>query len=124
MTETEDEAEKRRLEEYLRNQIRPGSIDVNIMTKLDRENFDQDSQVIKDGSDAVASLRGYVNSELDDSSIVFSAGMNPRLFNYMEQCSQFEMREDGSFSKKVILKVSDFRSALIQGKYLAKKESG
>jgi hypothetical protein len=121
MTETEDEAEKRRLEEYLRNQIRPGSIDVNIMTKLDRENFDQDSQVIKDGSDAVASLRGYVNSDLDGSSIVFSAGMNPRLFNYMEQCSQFEMREDGSFSKKVILKVSDFRSALIQGKYLAKK---
>lgn len=121
MTETEDEAEKRRLEEYLRNQVRPGSIDVNIMTKLDRENFDPNSQVIKDGSDAVASLRGYVNSDLDGSSIVFSAGMNPRLFNYMEQCSQFEMREDGSFSKKVVLKVSDFRSALIQGKYLAKK---
>ncbi len=121
MTETEDQAEKRRLEDYLRNQIRPGSIDVNIMTKLDRENYDQDNQMVKDGSDAVASLRGYVNSDLDGSSIVFSAGMNPRLFNYMEQCSQFEMREDGSFSKKVILKVSDFRSALIQGKYLAKK---
>lgn len=121
MTQTEDEAEKRRLEAYLRNQIKPGSIDVNIMTKLDRENFDANSQVVKDGSDAVASLRGYVNSDLDGSSIVFSAGMNPRLFNYMEQCSQFEMREDGSFSKKVVLKVSDFRSALIQGKYLAKK---
>ena len=32
MTQTEDEAEKRRLEAYLRNQIKPGSIDVNIMT--------------------------------------------------------------------------------------------
>jgi hypothetical protein len=29
--------------------------------------------------------------------------------------------EDGQFSKKVIIKVSDFRSASIQGKYLAKK---
>lgn len=121
MTETEDQAEKRKLEDYLRNQVRPGSIDVNIMTKLDRDNLDQQNQVIKDGSDAVASLRGYVNSELDGSSIVFSAGMNPRLYNYMEQCDQFDMREDGSFAKKVILKVSDFRSALIQGKYLAKK---
>ncbi|HQV59633.1 MAG: hypothetical protein IPN39_10625 [Chitinophagaceae bacterium] len=121
MTETEDQAEKRRLENYLRNQVTPGSIDVNIMTKIDRDNLDKDNLIIKDGSDAVASLRGYINSDLTNSSIVFSAGMNPRLYNYLEQCSQFDMNEDGTFSKKIILKVSDFRSALIQGKYLAKK---
>ncbi|MGB5028583.1 MAG: hypothetical protein WBO38_08770, partial [Chitinophagaceae bacterium] len=101
--------------------VTPGSIDVNIMTKIDRDNLDKDNLIIKDGSDAVASLRGYINSDLTNSSIVFSAGMNPRLYNYLEQCSQFDMNEDGTFSKKIILKVSDFRSALIQGKYLAKK---
>lgn len=121
MTETADQAEQRRLADFLRSQVTPGSIDVNIMTKLDRENKDGQQQVIKDGSDAVAALRGYVNSELTDSSIVFSAGLNPRLFNYMENCPQFDMQEDGRFLKKVILKVSDYRSALIQGKYLAKK---
>lgn len=121
MTETADQAEKRKLADYLRTQVRPGSIDVNIMTKLDRENKDSRHQVIKDGSDAVAALRGYVDSDLTNSSIVFSAGLNPRLFNYMENCPQFDMQEDGSFAKKVILKVSDYRSALIQGKYLAKK---
>lgn len=121
MTETADQAEKRKLADYLRTQVRPGSIDVNIMTKLDRENKDNQQQVIRDGSDAVAALRGYVESDLTNSSIVFSAGLNPRLFNYMENCPQFDMQEDGGFAKKVILKVSDYRSALIQGKYLAKK---
>jgi len=121
MTETADQAEKRKLADYLRTQVRPGCIDVNIMTKLDRENKDSQHQVIKDGSDAVAALRGYAESDLINSSIVFSAGLNPRLFNYLENCPQFDMQEDGVFAKKVILKVSDYRSALIQGKYLAKK---
>lgn len=87
------------MENYLRNQVTPGSIDVNIMTKIDRDNLDKDNLIIKDGSDAVASLRGYINSDLTNSSIVFSAGMNPRLYNYLEQCSQFDMNEDGTFSK-------------------------
>lgn len=47
--------------------------------------------------------------------------MNPRLFNYIDQFEDFKQQPDGSFKKKVIIKVSDFRSALIQGKYLAKK---
>ncbi len=121
MTATLDLAEQRKLADYLRSQVIPGSIDVNIMTKLDRDQKDGQQQVIKDGSDAVAALRGYVNSDLIGSSIVFSAGLNPRLFNYLESCPQFDMQEDGQFLKKVILKVSDYRSALIQGKYLAKK---
>lgn len=121
MTETDDQAEKRKMEDYLRTQVRPGSIDVNIMTKIDRDNYDSDKHIIKDGSDAVTSLQGYIKSDLTGSSVVFSAGMNPRLYNYLEQCDQFDMLDDGSFSKKIILKVSDYRSALIQGKYLAKK---
>lgn len=39
----------------------------------------------------------------------------------MESFSAFDAYELGGFYKKVIIKVSDYRSALIQGKYLAKK---
>lgn len=114
-------SEKEKLETYLRSQIVPGSIDVNIMTKTDRNNFNKEGELIEDGSDAVAALRGYAKSNLSHSSIVFSAGMNPRLYNYLEKCPQFDVNEDNAFDKKVIIKVSDYRSALIQGKYLAKK---
>lgn len=121
MTSTVDAQEKATLASGLRLAIQPGSIDVNIMTKTDKDNFDANGQPIADGSDAVAALRGYVNSDLTHSSIVFSAGMNPRLYNYLEKCPQFNADAAGNFSKKIIVKVSDFRSALIQGKYLAKK---
>lgn len=116
------DAEKRKQHEtWLKQQIKPGSIDVNIMTKLDRNNTDKAGQIIEDGSDAVAALRGYVQSDLNNSSIILSAGMNPRLFNYMEKRAEFDANSDGTFNKKIVIKVSDYRSALIQGKMLAKK---
>jgi hypothetical protein len=91
------------------------------MTKTDRNNYTKKGELIEDGSDAVAALRGFAKSDLKNSAIIFSAGMNPRLYNYLEKCTEFEVNEDGGFNKKVIIKVSDYRSALIQGKYLAKK---
>lgn len=109
------------LQEKLRELVVAGSIDVNIMTKVDRDTQDRNGNIIPEGSDAVTALRGYVNSNLSQSSVVFSAGMNPRLFNYLENCPAFDIAEDGSFGKKITLKVSDYRSALVQGKYLAKK---
>jgi len=118
---TGNQQEKQSLEAYLRTQVKPGSIDVNIMTKIDRENFSRNGKLLEDGSDAVAALRGYAKSNLSNSSIVFSAGMNPRLYNYLATCSEFDVNEEGGFTKKVIVKVSDYRSALVQGKYLAKK---
>lgn len=121
MVQHSDGEEKKKLQEYLRTQVRPGGIDVNIMTKTDKENHNKRGEVLKDGSDAVSALRGYVKSDLSNSAIVFSAGMNPRLFNYLENCREFDICEDGTFAKRVIVKVSDYRSALIQGKYLAKK---
>lgn len=121
MMNTTDQPEKEKLGKYLRTQIRPGSIDVNIMTKIDRNNYTKSGELIEEGSDAVAALRGYAKSNLTNSSIVFSAGLNPRLYNYLGSCHEFDVNEDGVFSKKVIIKVSDYRSALIQGKYLAKK---
>lgn len=121
MMQSGDKAEKNAIAAYLRSQIKPGSIDVNIMTKVDKNNYDKEGNLLADSSDAVAALRGYVNSQLTNSSVIFSAGLNPRLFNYLERVSAFNPRGHGAFDKKVVIKVSDYRSALIQGKYLAKK---
>ncbi len=121
MMNLSNQPEKEKIETYLRTQIRPGSIDVNIMTKIDRNNFNKNGELLEDGSDAVAALRGYAKSDLTNSSVIFSAGMNPRLYNYLENCKELDINEEGGFTKKVIIKVSDYRSALIQGKYLAKK---
>lgn len=116
-----EEVERRIKQSYLRTQLAAGSIDVNILTKTDRETRDKNGDIIPDGSDAVTALRGYIKSDLVNSSIVFSAGMNPRLFSYLESSNAFDPDEYFQFSKKVIIKVSDYRSALIQGKFLAKK---
>ena len=109
------------LEEELRSRIVSGAIEVNIMTKLDKINRPTlTSEPLPDSSDAVAALRGFVRSELD-SSVVLSAGLNPRLFSYMARCPEFLPGADGTSPKRVTLKVSDYRSAAIQGKILAKK---
>ncbi len=121
MVSSVDESERIKLEKYLRSQIRSGSIDVNIMTKLDKNNYNDNKELLEDGSDAIAALRGYANSDLDNSAVVFSAGMNPRLYNYLETTNAFNFTKTGGFKKRIIIKVSDYRSALIQGKYLAKK---
>ncbi len=121
MLQTPSQAEKRNMQQTLRTIVEPGSIDVNIMTKTDRSNFDKDGNLLKDGSDAVAALRGYAKSKLKNTAIVFSAGLNPRLFSYLENFSCFLPDKDGNFEKKITIKVSDYRSALIQGKFLAKK---
>jgi len=109
------------LQEELRSRIVAGKIDVNIMTKLDKVNVGPGGVTLSaDFTDAVAALRGFVRSDLQ-SSVVLSAGLNPRLFSYMARCPEFLPDADGKLTKQVILKVSDFRSALIQGKILAKK---
>lgn len=109
------------LEKLLLKLVVPGAVEVNIMTKVDKENLDKNKDIIENGSDALTALKGYAKSELTNSSLIFSAGMNPRLYNYMENFSAFDAYEWGCFHKKVVIKVSDYRSALIQGKYLAKK---
>lgn len=105
---------------WLKNYLSMGSIDVNIMTKIDKDNYIKNKKLPIEYNDAHAALRGFANSNLK-SSMIFSAGMNPRLFNYMEQFEDFYPDKNGYIKKKVVLKVSDFRSALIQGKFLAKK---
>lgn len=106
--------------EWLTKNIPLGSIDVNIMTKLDKDNFYEGDQLPVEYNDAHAALRGFAMSNLE-SSMVLSAGMNPRLYGYLEQFNDFYPDEKGYIKKKIVLKVSDYRSALIQGKFLAKK---
>ncbi|MCK4606880.1 MAG: hypothetical protein KAU35_06255, partial [candidate division Zixibacteria bacterium] len=98
----------------------PGSIDVNIMTKLDRDLYRDGNILPQEFANAMAALRGYAKSSLR-SSIIFSAGINRRLFSYLAKFDDFFPDDNGVFRKKIVLKVSDFRSAMIQGKYLAKR---
>ncbi|MBU1099438.1 MAG: hypothetical protein KKA84_03460 [Bacteroidetes bacterium] len=120
MLNCNDENEKNTLQNYLRDNVKAGSIDVNIMTKLDKANYDKGELLPVEHNDAHAALRGYANSELE-STIVFSAGMNPRLYGYIENFKDFFPNSIGEIRKKIAIKVSDYRSALIQGKFLAKK---
>ena len=116
---TEPEA-KARMQEDLRQQAVPGSIDVNIMTKLDRDVYWDGKKLPAEFTDAMAALRGFANSTLN-SSVVFSAGINQRLYTYAATFDDFFPDDNGELKKKIILKVSDYRSASIQGRFLAKK---
>ena len=112
---------KENLRDYIETKLSPGSIDVNIMTKVDKENFDENNEPLPvTFNDAHAALRGFANSRLT-SSVILSAGMNPRLYSYFEQFPDFFPDAAGNFNKKIILKVSDFRSASIQANFFAKK---
>ncbi|TRX29379.1 hypothetical protein FNW25_02420 [Flavobacterium franklandianum] len=111
---------KENVKKYLEENLYSGEIDVNIMTKLDKENFVKNEQLPVEFNDAHAALRGFANSNLS-SSIVLSAGMNPRLFAYFESFPCFFPDANNLLEKKIILKVSDYRSAMIQGNFLAKK---
>lgn len=118
---TKNPLEKECLWNLLKEKMEPGAIEVNIMTKVDKDNLDKEDIPIPNASDALSALRAYAISDLKNSSIIFSAGMNPRLYNYMENFRELDADASGHFHKKVVIKVSDYRSAIIQGKYLAKK---
>ena len=108
------------LKSWIQNNLSAGSIDVNIMTKVDKDNYDENGKLPVQFNDAHSALRGFAKSNLR-SSIILSAGINPRLYGYFEEFEDFYPDENGELKKKIILKVSDYRSAIIQGKFLAKK---
>ncbi|MTI87853.1 MAG: hypothetical protein FH748_07785 [Balneolaceae bacterium] len=112
---------RQKLVSELNELMKTGSIDVNIMAKVDGFSYTNNGQPMSsEFSDGCAALRGFANSKLS-SSLILSAGFNPRLYNYLAEFEDFYRDVKGNIKKKIILKVSDFRSALIQGKYLAKK---
>ncbi|RKX18329.1 MAG: hypothetical protein DRP35_09445 [Candidatus Zixiibacteriota bacterium] len=113
------EHEKIKSQNRLREKILPGSIDVNIMTKLDRDLYIKGELQQPEYALAMSAMRGYATSNLC-SSIVLSAGINRRLFTYMSNFDDFYPANNTAPKKQIILKVSDYRSALIQGKMFAK----
>lgn len=95
-----DESEKEKLSKELTSLMKAGSIDVNIMSKVDRTNYAKDGTMLSDEfSDAKAALRGYAESTLT-SSIVFSAGFNRSLLGYLTQFKDFYRDENGFIKKK------------------------
>jgi hypothetical protein len=121
MMEYPDNERKTIFQNILRQRMTKGSIDVNIMSKVDKMNFTADGEYTgSENTDALAALRGFAESNLE-SAVILSAGMNPRLYSYLESFNDFFPDEAGKLRKRIILKVSDFRSAYIQAKFLAKK---
>lgn len=108
------------LKSWLNENLKLGSIDVNIMTKVDRTTYRKGEELPVEFNDAHAALRGFAQSKLS-SSVILSAGMNTRLYSYIENFKDFFPDAQGNIKKKIVLKVSDFKSALVQGKFLAKK---
>jgi hypothetical protein len=109
-----------KVKEWVSDKLRKGSLDVNIMTKVDRDNYVDGEKLPIEFNDAHAAVRGFANSTLE-SAVILSAGMSPRLYSYFAQFEDFYPSKIGYIKKKIILKVSDYRSALIQGQFLAKK---
>jgi len=120
MLATTDQAAKARMQDDLRTRAVPGSIDVNIMTKLDRDTYRDGEKLPPEFADAMSALRGFANSA-GRGGVVMSAGMNRRVYNYLSKFDDFLPDENGGLKKALILKASDFRSAMIQGRFLAKR---
>jgi len=111
---------KLKLQESLRTQAIAGRIDVNIMTKLDRDMYRRGEKLPARYSLAMSALRGYAKSTLN-SAIVLSAGINRRLFSYMAEFDDFFPVNGNLPRKEIAIKVSDYRSALLQGRMLARQ---
>lgn len=120
MLATTDPARRLSHQMALRARALPGRINVNIMTKLDSDQYVGGQKRPPEFGAAMSALRGFARSTLR-SSIVFSAGMNPRLYTYAGQFPDFLPDASGQFKKTIILKVSDYRSAMIQGRFLARR---
>ena len=117
---TDEYFDLNKVRNWIKDNLSMGSIDVNIMTKIDKTNYLKNEKLPTEFNDAFAALRGFANSDLN-SSIVLSAGMSTRLYGYIEKFEDFYPDENGEIKKKIVLKVSDYRSALIQGRFFAKK---
>ncbi|MBN1990481.1 MAG: hypothetical protein JW783_13845 [Bacteroidales bacterium] len=119
--ELKQHATLKELKQWLQSNIHPGDIDVNIMTKIDKENYNSNNEKLPiEYNDAHAAIRGFAKSNLE-SAVVLSAGMSPKLYSYIEKWDDFYPNAEGIIKKRVTIKVSDFRSAMVQGKFLANK---
>lgn len=95
-------------EAALTEKMEPGEIQANIMVGLNHDEA------------AFDAVRGFAASKVA-GALVLSAGVNLSVFEEIAKCKDFYRTGTRPPKKKIILKVSDYRSALIQGRYLAKK---
>lgn len=95
-------------EAALTEKMEPGEIQANIMVGLNHDEA------------AFDAVRGFAASKVS-GALVLSAGVNLSVFEEIAKCKDFYRTGKRPPKKKIILKVSDYRSALIQGRYLAKK---
>ncbi|MBQ3778995.1 MAG: hypothetical protein II835_13180, partial [Fibrobacter sp.] len=95
-------------EAALTEKMEPGEIQANIMVGLNHEEA------------AFDAVRGFAASKVS-GALVLSAGVNLSVFEEIAKCKDFYRTGTRPPKKKIILKVSDYRSALVQGRYLAKK---
>ena len=110
MLVAENSETRLQLQNEIRESIAPGPLDVNIMTQLDRDFDRRGVEYPENGSDALSALRGFMNSKVD-GAVVLSAGMNRRLFSYIATFDAAYPDASGHVTKRIILKVSDYRSA-------------
>lgn len=116
----QDEARRAELEKHLRSSLVPGLVDVNVMVKVDAPHYRKGEMLPDEYRDAMAAARGFAKSTCR-SAIVLSAGMNKRLYAYLSELDGFIPGPDGAPPRKqIVLKVSDYRSALLQGRLLAR----
>ena len=100
MLHSNDQDHIQKLQHWLKENIFPGSVDVNIMTKVDNAQYKDGILLGSEYNDAHSALRGYALSDLE-SSVIFSAGMNPRLYSYLECFKDFYPQPDGYFKRKL-----------------------
>ncbi|RLD46509.1 MAG: hypothetical protein DRI94_14700, partial [Bacteroidetes bacterium] len=94
------------IKNWAKDNLSMGSIDVNIMTKVDKDNYSENKILPKKYNDGHAALRGFSQSNLVNSSLVLSAGLNPRLYTYLEEFEDFYPNKNDQLKKKIVLKVS------------------
>ena len=97
------------MQKLLVDQLEPGSIDVNIMTKLDNQTYRKNEPLPSEYNHAHSALRGFANSNLN-SSICMSAGMNPRLYGYFEKFEDFFPDENMKLKSELSFKRSHYTS--------------
>ena len=95
---TAKEKDSSEIKIFLDENLSMGSIDVNIMTKIDKYNYKDGEKLPVEYNDAHAALRGFAESDLE-SSLVLSAGINPRLYSYMQKFEDFYPDKTGYIKK-------------------------
>lgn len=92
----------------LTHKMEMGDIQANIMVSLNHRDA------------AIDAVRGFAKSKVN-GSLVLSAGVNLGVFEELAKFKCFYRTDGKAPQKRIIIKVSDYRSALVQGRYLAKK---